>query len=331
MSPTIEAVMPGAYIDARGALSIRERPVPVAVTGTALLRTIVSSVCGSDLHRFRGAQSYGADTDVFGHETVAEVVSCPGGEFLPGTCVLHVPFPADGRVFARHQLGDVHQLIEVPEGLDPTSAVFAQQLGTIVFALRNYWPDAVPPRSAFVAGCGPAGVMFVQLLRHLGCHVVHAVDPNAYRRGLAERFGAIAGEPAVSVELAVDTSGAASGRALCGRVTRPGGTVGVFGLPDDEPGDLGIPVLDLLGRNLRVVGAMGAQGEAGLASFRAALDLIASGAVRVEELVTHRGVLDDLRDLCEAATRVDDDVAKVLIEFPDPAGDMVSAWQGDLA
>ncbi len=321
MTLTHHQTMPGAYVDASGELAIRALPVPSPTRGTALLRTIVSTVCGSDLHRFRGADSYGFDTDAFGHETVGEVVDCPCGEFDIGTRVLHVPFPADGKVFAPYQLAHVGQLVALPADLAPDSAVFAQQLGTVVYALRQYWPSAEPPDGALVVGAGPAGVMFVQLLRHLGSEQVWVVEPDANRRALAERFGARVVEqgesvgPENAVSLAIDTSGELDGRARCGRAVRNGGVVGIFGLPDDEPGDLGIPVLDILGRNMRIAGAMGAQGEVALASFRMAVDLIASGAIDVSPLVSHRGTLDDLVALCEKATHVADDVVKVLVRF----------------
>jgi threonine dehydrogenase-like Zn-dependent dehydrogenase len=318
MTVTVASTMAGAYIDAMGALELRDLPIPLAEDGAAVLRTVVSTVCGSDLHRFRGAESYGVDTDVFGHETIGVVVACPGGEFPLGERVLHVPFPADGRVFAPYQLARTAQLLPVPPELASDEAVFAQQLGTVVYALRRFLPDvaSAPPASAYIAGAGPAGLLFVQMLKHLGCGLVHVSEPDPFRRALAESLGAILNEPAAPVDIAIDTSGELAGRAGCGRIVRSGGTVGLFGLPDDEPGALGIPLLDVLGRNMRIVGAMGAQAEPGLACFRDALSLIADSKIRVRELISHRGALADLPAMCSAATGVSGGVAKVLVEFP---------------
>jgi threonine dehydrogenase-like Zn-dependent dehydrogenase len=94
-----------------------------------------------------------------------------------------------------------------------------------------------------------------------------------------------------------------------------GGVIGIFGLPDDEPGDLGVDVLTLLGRNLTVCGAMGAQGEPGLRSFREAVAMIADARIDVSDLVSHIGDLDDLPRLSRIATHQTEPVSKVLIRF----------------
>lgn len=307
--------MRAAYVAADGTLELRELEEPRPAPGQALLRTVVSALCGSDLHRFRGARSYGIDTAVFGHETVGEVLECPGGELPAGARVLHVPFPAEGRVFAPVQLADVRRLVPVPDALSDERAVFGQQLGTVIFALRRFWTRERVPASALVVGAGPAGLLFVQLLRHLGCASVHVVEPDPHRRAMAERLGALSTLSPRSVELAVETSGTVAGHATAVEALAGGGVLGVFGLPDDEPGALALDVLTLLGRNLTVVGAMGAQGEPGLVSFREALAALADGGIRVDELVTHRGGLDDLPDLGARATAVAGGVGKVLITF----------------
>jgi L-iditol 2-dehydrogenase len=309
-----------AYLDAAGELTIRESVAlaPVA-PGNVLIKTLVSALCGSDLHRFRGATSYGIDTDVFGHETVGTVVDATSGA-LTGDRVLALPYPAEGRVFADYQSVPLATMIPVPEALESTIAVFGQQLGTVIFALRRFLrasgihDGGVPDRVA-VVGSGPAGVLFVKVLRMLGCPVVAVLEPIAYRRELALRNGAtlLDGEP---YSLVIDTTGDLAGREACLENVANGGVIGIFGLPDDEPGGLGVDVLTILGRNLTITGAMGAQGEPGLRSFREAIDMLADGRIDVSDLVSHTGDLDDLPRLSQIAAHQTEDVSKVLITFP---------------
>lgn len=312
-------VMAAAYITTEGELTIRQRPLPNPGPGEIVLRTAVSALCGTDLHRFRGATSFGTDTDVYGHESVGAVVRCDSGRFNPGQRVLHVPFPSDGRVFAPYQLARETNVVPLPEGLTARTAVFAQQLGTVIYALRNFWPSPTPPRRAFVAGAGPAGLLFIQLLRQRGCTEVYVHEPDAHRSRLAVTFGALpatAASPAA--ELSVDASGMIGVRRECWQRTDQHGTVGVYGLPDHEPGDLEISMLELVSKNLRLVGAIGSQAEPGLVSFHEAIHLLETAKVNVEPLVSHEIGLAELPQTALRAAHVQDNIVKVLVTFPSP-------------
>ncbi len=310
------ASMPAIYVEANGELAVQQLAVPTPGPGQVLLRTVVSALCGTDLHRFRGARSYGNDTDVFGHESVGVVERCDSGRFAPGERVLHVPFPTDGKVFAPYQLASESNVVPVPEGLPSEIAVFAQQLGTVIYALRNFWPWAEPPRRAFVAGAGPAGLLFIQLLRERGCEQIYVAEPNEHRRELAVSFGASQAEATTAgVELSVDASGMPGVRAECWQRTAPHGTIGIYGLPDDEPGDLEVSVLGLVAKNLRLVGAIGSQAEPGLVSFREALDLLVARRIEVDRLISNRIGVEELPQTALRAAHVEDDIVKVLVIF----------------
>ena len=315
-TPRIEPqTMRAAFITADDVLELRDVPVPTTGAGEVLLRTRVSALCGSDLHRFRGATSYGNNSAVFGHETVGEVIDGDTTVFPVGTRVLHVPFPADGRVFASLQVAAMGQLVALPDSLSDDRAVMAQQLGTVLFALRRFWPSPTAPRSALVVGAGPAGLFFVRMLRHLGCQRVHVLEPDADRMAAALRIGALGAPAPASVPLAIDASGEYAGARAAVDALAADGVLGLFGLPDDEPGRLPLDLLELFARNLTVIGVMGAQGEPGLAAFHEAVALLESGAIDVDGLVTHRGVLDDLPGLCALATTIHGGVGKVLVDF----------------
>ena len=115
--------------------------------------------------------------------------------------------------------------------------------------------------------------------------------------------------------LAIDASGEYAGARAAVDALAADGVLGLFGLPDDEPGRLPLDLLELFARNLTVIGVMGAQGEPGLAAFHEAVALLESGAIDVDGLVTHRGVLDDLPGLCALATTIHGGVGKVLVDF----------------
>jgi len=307
--------MPAMYVDAAGALELRQLPVPQIRDGQVLLRTLVSAVCGSDLHRFRGSMSYGCDTDVFGHESVGEIVASRVDGWEPGERVLHLPLPDEGRVFAPFQVAHPSSLVALPDSLDARQAVFGQQLGTVVHARGLFWPSPTPPDSAYLAGAGPAGLMFVQLLKLLGCDQVFVAEPNSFRRSLATTFGAIDGADASEVALAIDASGSVEARRDCTSRLRRGGTLGCFGLPDDEPGELEVSLLDLLINELRVVGAKSAQSVPGIPAFHEAIRLLQDDLIQVASMTTHVVSLEELPATCQAAAFLTEDVGKVLVDF----------------
>lgn len=315
----LPAAMAAAYITTEGELTISQQSIPNPGPGEILLRTAVSALCGTDLHRFRGAMCYGTNTDVYGHESVGVVVRCDSGRFAPGQRVLHVPFPSDGKVFAPFQLARETNVLPLPDELTARTAVFAQQLGTVIYALRNFWPAPTPPRRAFVAGAGPAGLLFIQLLRLRGCAEVYVHEPDAHRRGLAMTFGALAAVDATpAAELSVDASGMVGVRRECWQRTDQHGTIGVYGLPDHEPGDVEVSVLELVGKNIRLVGAIGSQAEPGLVSFREAIHLLETAKVNIEPLISHEIGLPELPRTAARAAHVQDNIVKVLVTFPSP-------------
>lgn len=307
--------MPTMWVRADGELELREVPRPEPTADRVLVRTLVSAVCGSDLHRFRGALSYGRDTDVFGHESVVEVIAGGSGTLVPGQRMLHLPFPEEGKVFADYQLAREGNLIPLPAGLPDGDAVLAQQLGTVLHALDQFWPWPTPPRSAFIAGAGPAGLLFVQVLRMLGCAQIAVSEPHPPRLALAQRLGAVTPESVPSANLSIDAVGELPARRDCFAHTRRAGTLGAFGLPDREPGELGISLLELLGRELRLVGAQGAQSEPGLGSFHRAIDLLHRRAIDTNCLISHRISLPELPQACLQAAGPSGDIVKVLVVF----------------
>jgi L-iditol 2-dehydrogenase len=302
------------HVDPAGSLVLVEGLVPTPSADEVLLRTSVSAVCGSDLHRFRGADSYGVDTDVFGHETVGVVLD--GTDAFPaGTRVLHVPFPADGRVFAEYQTAKRTQLVPVDDALPSTTAVLGQQLGTVVDAVERFERAGATLGDVFVCGGGPAGVLFARLLAHRGARV-RVAEIAPFRRAVLARSGVAEPGPVAPVfDLAIDTTGTLEGRRECIARTRRGGVIGMFGLPDDEPGDLGLSLLDLLHERHAIVGVIGAQADPALGAFRTALRLLLERAVVVDDLITRLTSLDDLPAAVAIAAAVPSTLSKVVLDL----------------
>jgi L-iditol 2-dehydrogenase len=136
------------------------------------------------------------------------------------------------------------RLYPVPDGLDPGVITALEPLGVAIHAM-----DLAHLRiddTVAVAGCGPIGVMTVQLALLAGARHVVAVDPLAHRRELAASFGAVAVSPeqaastvaelsaGLGVDVALEVSGTDAAVDLSIGMARPGARVVLVGIPDGD-------------------------------------------------------------------------------------------------
>lgn len=325
----VVADMRAARLEAPGRLVCGTAAAPELgdLPGHVLVRTELASICGSDLHIVHhglSAHPLPAPPGYPGHESVGEVVASTADALAVGQRVLVVPPPTVARSFADHQLLPADQVIAVPDALTAEQAVLAQQLGTVIFALKRFWP-ADGARSVTIIGAGSAGLMMVQEVRRLGAGLVVVSEPEPVRRERAAELGAdLVVDPAErsaahatadatggrGADLVIDAAGYDDARADAVEAVAVGGTIGCFGLPE-RPGSASLPFELLFRRRATLHTEHGAQEEPGRASFRTALEAIADGSVDVSGMLTHRFALDRIEEAVALATTRADGAIKV--------------------
>jgi L-iditol 2-dehydrogenase len=306
-------------------------PVPSVAAGEILVRTAYASICGSDLHVvFFNAPQEPAAGGYPGHESVGEVVEsrCPG--FEPGDYVLTVPHAIDGRCLAEYQAIPGSACIRLPATAPLSHLLMAQQLGTVVYALRSHPLDLIG-KDAAVIGQGSAGAFFTFLLKRAGAARVLVSDKSPARLAYSRQLGA---DLTVDVDAGTDdfrsavleaTGGQGAGvvvEAVGSRETFPlslelaarGATLVWFGLPEG-PGDYPFSFQDFFRRGLTAYSNFGAQGEPGLGSFRYAVRLITDGAIDVAPLLTHTLPIEQIDEAFGIACHRSDNALKVSIKF----------------
>jgi L-iditol 2-dehydrogenase len=252
-----------ARLKGAGRIEITEEPVPVPGPGESLVRVSAVGLCGSDLHWF----GQGAIGDavvkqplVLGHEMGGRVVGGP----LDGRLVAVDPAVPDNVCarclegnrnlcpnvrFAGHGLTDgglrefmawpTELLFPVPEHMNDLTVALLEPLGVALhaFDLSHFRFGS----SVGVVGCGPIGLMLVQVSRAAGASRIVAVEPLAHRREQAARAGAdvslspeeceaAAGELDVVFEVGGNNASVAESMHL----VRFGGRVVLVGIPDDD-------------------------------------------------------------------------------------------------
>jgi len=305
-----------------GAVEVVDVPEPTAGPGDAVMRTRAAGICGSDLLDWYVRGKAGS---VLGHEVSGEVAS--GGEGAPvraGERIAphhHAPCLAcdacrAGRYVhcaewraSRLDPGGFAELVRVPagnlardtarvpDGVSHEAAAFVEPLATVVKALRR---SGLGRGDSFLCvGLGPAGQLAIRLARSRGAGRVAGADPVASRRAAAQDSGADAVlDPSPGDRLGRAARDLTGGRGFDVVLVGPGkrevvrdafdavadgGTLLLFTMaPRGE--EWPAPLHDLYFREVSVVPSY----SCGPDDTAEALEEIASGRVRVGDLVSHR-------------------------------------------
>jgi L-iditol 2-dehydrogenase len=248
-------------------LRLADEPPPVIEAGTSLVKVTAVGICGSDLHWWSEGGIGDAVIDrplVPGHEAAGVIESGPRrGERVAidpaitcGTCELclrgyrnlcvNIRFAGHGTqdgALAEFITWPTHLLPALPDGLTDADGALLEPLGVAVHSVDlGHLPLS---GSAAVVGCGPIGLLLIQLLRAAGAGSVVAFDPLPHRREAALRLGADAAlDPAradglaeltgIGVDVAFEMAGADDAVQLAVTVVRPGGRVVLGGIPGDD-------------------------------------------------------------------------------------------------
>jgi L-iditol 2-dehydrogenase len=300
-----------------GELRVGREPVPEPGPGTSLVRVSAVGICGSDLHWWGEAGIGDAVLDhplVLGHEAAGIIEDGPRrGERVAidpaipcGACrscldgyrnlCTAIVFAGHGgqdgmmREFAAWPSARLHRL---PDQLSDAAGALLEPLGVAIHAL-----DLGHLRiggTAAVVGCGPIGLLLVQLLRSAGAVPVLAADPLAHRRDAASRYGAeTVLDPAApdagaalrelapgGVDTAFEIAGTDEAVQLAMAAARPGGRVVLAGIPGDDWTRFRASTARRKGLTIAMVRRMNEV-------YPRAISLAVRGEVALGPLVTHR-------------------------------------------
>lgn len=299
-------------------------PVPTPKPDEVLVKIGACAVCGTDVNRYywKGMKNDPRAKDAFprvlGHEfcgTVAALGSSVKGIRLGErvTAETHVPcgecfLCRSGNahncqnlhgfrngVFSEYAVIPAKTLIRVPEGMPDEVAATLEPFSVAVHAME--YADVLGD-TALITGAGPIGLYAIRLARAAGASRVYASDVSAYRRELAAAAGADAVWDPVREDVAsavmqetgglgvgtvFETSGseAAFGSAL--DAVRKCGTLVIIGIPS-------APLTIDVGKYIvhKSLHIHGVYGRSIFRSWERALQLLSSGKVDTQSVITHR-------------------------------------------
>jgi L-iditol 2-dehydrogenase len=315
-------------------LRLADEPEPVAAPGETLIRVGAVGICGSDLHWF-------VDGGIGDTKIVQPVV--PGHEF-GGTIAAgprrgervavdpHIPCDRcryclagwpnlcpTGRFSGQGSLDGplrelmtwpTHLLYPVPDSLTDEQVPLLEPL--LIAMHADYLHPVRRGDAVAVVGCGPLGLLQVQVACLSQPGRLLATDPLAHRREAASRFGASEAldlpapvdaaasreAPFETMDVVFEASGQPDAVDVAVALARPGGTVVMLGIPDEDETRFVASVARRKGLTLRLV-------RRSVPRYEQALRVIASGRIRLDGLVSHRFTLAEAAAAFELAERRD--------------------------
>jgi 2-desacetyl-2-hydroxyethyl bacteriochlorophyllide A dehydrogenase len=317
-----------------GRIAVETTEIPAPGPNEALIRTLVSGVCGSDLHAAHGRHPFVPLPYRPGHEVVGviETAGSAVGTFTPGQRVIVEPdLPCwtckmclSGREnlcenlqffgcgYAQGGMADyftlaANRLHLVPDALDDHTAALIEPLSTPVHAVRL--AGDVAGRSVAVLGAGTIGLLTLAVLRAHQAGRVVSTDPLPAKRARAVALGADATIDASTPDVAGQVRQALGGSAdivfdcvsvqssmdQAIAIADKGGTVVVVGVPAR---DVTVPLPIVQDHQIRIQGSATYLPE----DYAESAALLGRGAVRTTDFVTATRPLAQVAEAFELAS-----------------------------
>jgi len=326
MSDTMKA----SVLVAPGDVRIEERPIPTPAADEVVVEIAAVGVCGSDVHYYREGRIGDfvvKSPMILGHESGGRIVavganvdaarigrrvsiepqhpdptsreSRAGHYNLDPAIRFFATPPIDG-AFAQFVTIQSSFAFDVPDTISDDAAALMEPLSVGVTAAQKAGLSA--GSSVLIAGAGPIGIMCAQVARAFGATRIVVSDIDASRRQRALDFGATelldpteGGADALDVDAFIDASGAPAAIRSGIAAVRPAGHVVLVGMGADL---VELPVSVIQNRELVLTGVFRYAN-----TWPIAIELVRSGRVDLDAMVTAHVSLDHVQDALELATQ----------------------------
>ncbi len=330
--------MKSVRLHGTGDLRIHDEEVPVAGAGEKLIRVKSVGVCGSDLHWFSEGSIGDAKLEhplVLGHEFAGVTADGQRVAIDPAIPCGHCEFCGHGHpnlcanlIFAGHGRHDgalrewmawsEKSLFPIPDSISDEDGAMLEPLGIAIHTVDLGKLKA--GMTAGVFGCGPIGLLILQIAKLSGAANVIATDKLAHRVEAAKALGAsqaflVDENPRLSeiqsatqghgVDVAFEAAGTQVAVDSAFAAVSTGGKVVLAGIPDDDKTSFTASLARRKGLTIKLVRRM-------KHTYPRAIELVSNGLVDVRSIVTHRFPLEQAAEAFHVAERREG--LKIMIE-----------------
>lgn len=330
--------MKSVRLHGTGDLQLHEEDVPVAGDAETLVHVKSVGVCGSDLHWFGEGGIGDAKLDhplVLGHEmagvtsegqrvAIDPAIPCGRCEF----CAHGHPNLCENLIFAGHGQTDgsmrewmpwnTKSLFPLPDSLSDDDGALLEPLGVAIHTVDL--GKLKPGMSVGVIGCGPIGLLVIQMAKLAGASNIVATDKLPHRVDAAKAFGAShaflaeagnelgeirAATSGRGVDVAFDAAGSPDAVDMAFAAVSVGGKVILAGIPEEDKTTFTASLARRKGLTIKLVRRM-------KHTYPRAIELVSKGLVDLRSLVTHRFPLEQAAEAFRVAQRREG--LKIIIE-----------------
>jgi L-iditol 2-dehydrogenase len=327
-------MMKSLRIHAVGDLRLHEEPKPEISYDEALVRVKAVGICGSDIHWHADGgtgETRISEPFVLGHEfggvveggamdglrvAVDPNIPCDTCEF----CLAGYPNLCPDHYFAGHPPTDgalreyiawpMKALIPIPDSISDEDAAVLEPLGVAIHTvdLGHIKPGMI----VGVYGCGPIGLLTIQVARAAGASEIIATDVLPHRLEVAKEMGAdqvylaspqgderlpiLTDTHRLGVDVAFEVAGENAAVETAIETTKPGGRVVLCGIPAVDQISFKASTARRKGLSIMMVRRMGHV-------YPRAIKMVEAGQVDLRSVVTHRFSLGQASAAFETAQK----------------------------
>jgi len=309
-------------------LEIIDLPVPKPAAGEVLVQVATCGICGSDVHGYDGSSGRRIPPLVMGHEAAGVVAAVGDGvtnvrtgdritfdsTVYCGECsfcrrgevnlcdrrqVLGVSCGDYRRAgaFAEYIVVPARTTYPLPENFSLVEAAMLEAVSVALHAVSLTKVSSAD--SALVIGAGMIGLLILQALRAAGVSQIIVIDVERSRLTLAKELGAaetvhgknadvlseMARFASAGIDVAIEAVGLDDTVQLAINAVRKGGRVTLVG---NVSPTVTLPLQSVVTRQICLQGSCASAGE-----YPKAIDLLASGTIRVKPLISAVAPLED--------------------------------------
>jgi len=337
---------PMAVVSAPGKVEFQEKRLPELSPKEVLIGVKASSICGSDLHIFKGKHPSAPLPVAIGHELSGEVLRIGNGvsRLREGDRVVVEPVITCGQcyfcqkgeynlcthisfqyrkgqgAFAPYFIASEDWVHQLPEGISYEEGALIEPLSVSLHAFKK--GNLQQGHTVAIFGAGAIGLIILLLVKLSEAGEVFIVDVQDYRLKKAKVFGASyilnnSKEEAVpkilektsqlGVERAFEAVGLESTLVQSLKVLKKGGSSIVVGIFEDQ--EVKIPVNLFIQKEISLMGSQGYCWD-----FQSALKLLEKGDIHLKEMITHVLPLSSLQKGFELLMDPKSEAIKVVIK-----------------
>jgi 2-desacetyl-2-hydroxyethyl bacteriochlorophyllide A dehydrogenase len=314
---------------------VEDRPEPEARPGWVVVRVESASLCGTDTHQYDGridtpfprvpghdfagrveSVGDGVDSSLVGTPVAVkpslpcgECADCAAGRLADCTRKKLIGLWSDGCMTEKVAVPMIN-LVPRPESVEAWQASLLEPLAVGLNTVDRL--QILLGETVLVLGQGPIGLALTRLCALSGAGRLIVTDARDAPFTVSRAYGAtdcvnVAEVDVKGADIVIETSGFPASSAVVLDVVRKEGKVAHIGWANDLPP---LPVIPIMAKTLTVFGV---GGNGGRGQYERSLELVRSGRVDLEPMVTHRFSLDDVAEAFETAASKAGGAIKVVV------------------